>query len=117
MNKKILNYLIIPLSVGLISACAANNRKNDIPTGVVTRELAGGGVELVSTAKASPRALKENLFAMKQNTSCDAARLLLKEKIEELGYEKERMQKGKVYLLQGAAYCRILSVYKPAPPR
>ncbi len=99
----------------LVAACAAV--RDPVPTGVVTTELGRRQIRIVATGRAERSTIESGNSAMMRTTSCDAARLLLKNELKNPSYQtpgKNFREDREVGIIYQGEYCRISGTYDPA---
>jgi len=108
--KQIIIVLLFVLS------CASNRQRDMIPTGVETRRLEGGSIEIRVTARASQNALEKNSAAMKMDTCREAAGKMLALELKKEIYVNTaaNYKTGSVDFMNDFEYCRINGIYNPA---
>ncbi|MCB1165598.1 MAG: hypothetical protein KDK33_05575 [Leptospiraceae bacterium] len=85
-----------------------------LPTGVQTRILDDGSIELIVTGRASSNAIDKDSTAMKQTTSREAARLLLEAELQSGRYPDhgKRFTVSTVEFEREFEYCIMKGIYK-----
>ncbi|MFN3604457.1 MAG: hypothetical protein ACK4UJ_07085 [Leptonema sp. (in: bacteria)] len=88
--------------------------KEKVITGIEKIEE-GGQIILISTAKASANALEKNIRVMKENTSKEAAEILLKYELQKKEYStiKDKFKIVSIEFINEGEYCKITAIYNP----
>lgn len=90
------------------------NTKERVPTGI-QRFDNNGQIVLISIAKASPIALEKDIKVMKENTSREAAEVLLQYELSKKEYSKikDKFKIVSTEFINDGEYCKITAIYNP----
>ncbi|MBL8019366.1 MAG: hypothetical protein JNM27_06855 [Leptospirales bacterium] len=102
--------------MALLAFVACGKARDPIPTGITLTDYPGGKVGITSTAQAAQRTIDEQNPIMMRNTSCEAARLLMKAELKKPGYKsvtKNFKQDPRTEFIYDGEYCRIRGLYDP----
>ncbi|MCE9597327.1 MAG: hypothetical protein K8S54_05100 [Spirochaetia bacterium] len=109
--------LLVGLTCSILLTCIACGRTRDpIPTGITLIEYAGGKVGITSTAQASRSTIESENSVTMRNTSCEAARLLLKAELKKSVYKsvsRNFKQDARTEFIYDGEYCRLRGLYDP----
>lgn len=104
--------VVVALLAG--AACFGEILEEPPATGVEIQELEDGGYSLISTARASERAIAAGSLSMKRQTACEAADLALEDTLRKdarFSAGKDRYQLRSTDFLYQNEYCRRYGTY------
>ncbi len=107
MRRFIISFLFI------VVYCTTVHKK--IPTGLEKYTHSSGKIILIATAKASENAIQKGIPVMMENTSKEAALLLIKAELNKPEYSKikDKFQITYIEYINNGEYCKIQTEYNP----
>ncbi len=108
------NFTLLFLILGICNIGCGKEIRRPLQTGVFLNEIEQDGVpcyQIVSVGKASEAAIQKGSIPMKQNSACDSARMMARQKIQELtGNPRatERLAESKgIRIFEEGTYCEV----------
>lgn len=117
LKFRFFSFLLLAAVASGVFLANCGPARDPIPTGITTAEMGAGQIRVTATGRAEQGTIDRANGAMMRTTSCDAARLLLKNELKSTAYKnpsRNFKESSEVHLIYNGEYCRLSGIYDPA---